>query len=139
MKKTVSIFFTLVILLAGTHLTVATHFCGGHLAASKISLSGKLASCGMEGSKNSCPISGKTLNRHCCEDKATTAGTVNIFTDPVSLVKFSEDNNPKISYLTIASLFHSETIYKPLFTSVNPPGYYRAEKVLPEVICVFRI
>jgi hypothetical protein len=35
------------VLTAMLHLTVATHYCG-EVAASRISLSGKLASCGME-------------------------------------------------------------------------------------------
>jgi len=44
------------VLTAILHLSVATHYCGGKIVASQISLSGKLASCGMEDDKSDSPI-----------------------------------------------------------------------------------
>jgi hypothetical protein len=40
-------YYLYLILLAGMHVTIATHFCGGELAATKISLAGTEASCVM--------------------------------------------------------------------------------------------
>ena len=40
------------------HISVATHYCGGQIAASRVTLTGKLASCGMEG-----PAKGVTFSR----------------------------------------------------------------------------
>ena len=48
MKKTVTILSAFLILLSGVHFTIATHYCNERLAGTKISLSGKTASCGME-------------------------------------------------------------------------------------------
>jgi len=31
------------------HISIATHFCGDRISATKLSVSGELASCGMEG------------------------------------------------------------------------------------------
>jgi hypothetical protein len=71
MKKVFSISMAVLVLLSMLHLTVATHYCGGEIAASKISLSGKLASCGMERAEESCPIQGNLMKSHCCDDVVT--------------------------------------------------------------------
>jgi len=52
MRKLSSISLAILILLAGMHITIATHFCGGEIAATKVSLAGIAASCGMESDKN---------------------------------------------------------------------------------------
>ena len=55
-------------LTAMLQLTVATHYCGGEIAGSKVSFSGKVASCGMEDDKNSQPSTDTYLTTHCCQE-----------------------------------------------------------------------
>jgi hypothetical protein len=71
MKKVLSISLVLLMLTAMLHLSVATHYCGGKIAASKISLSGELASCGMEGEGKEIPLPETNLFAHCCDDIVT--------------------------------------------------------------------
>jgi hypothetical protein len=60
-KKIVSISLLFLTLTALLHLSIATHYCGGMKAASKISFSGKLATCGMENDKTVMPVTGFQL------------------------------------------------------------------------------
>jgi hypothetical protein len=55
MKKLLSRSVALIILLTGMNLTISSHFCGGVLAATKVSFTGKLASCGMESGQKTIP------------------------------------------------------------------------------------
>lgn len=139
MKKFVSIFFALAIILSGTHFTIASHFCGGKFAASKVSLSGKLASCGMEGIEESCPIPGSHLASHCCYDQQTIIGIVNIFTSPISQLKGNAQNILHGFNLYVNQLLYPITVSKPLYTSFDPTGRFLTSSVNLENICVFRI
>ena len=65
MKKFISISLTFLLLAALFHFSIATHYCGGTIAATKISLSGKLASCGMENDVENSPQSGTYFLSHC--------------------------------------------------------------------------
>jgi len=139
MKKGASILFALVILLSGTHITIATHYCGGKVAASKVSLSGILASCGMEGTEESCPIPGNYLATHCCDDQMNTIGIVNNFTSPISLLLENARNILQVYYVPDSQSFHSITVSNNFYTSISPPGRFSPNAVSLNDICVFRI
>src|SRR5512133_3897634 len=48
--------------------TVARHYCGGHLAASKVSLTGELSNCGMDSSDKESSLPAIFFSNHCCSD-----------------------------------------------------------------------
>lgn len=126
-------------MLSGAHLTVAKHFCGGKVAATKISLSGKLAICGMEGTEGTCPASGSNLNTHCCNNQVATFGMINIFTAPVSVQSEKSENIPHIFYLPVAESFYHIQVNNRSFTDTGPPGGFSASAVNLNDICAFRI
>jgi hypothetical protein len=70
MKKVFSILFALVMLLSGLQFSIDRHYCGGQLAGTKLSVTGKLASCGMETDHNTCSNQ-LSLDNRCCEDHLT--------------------------------------------------------------------
>ncbi len=73
MRKVFAILITLVILASGMQVSIDHHYCGGVLAATKFSITGKLASCGMV--KAECSTSDRSsVDKRCCEDKLTTYG-----------------------------------------------------------------
>ncbi len=67
MRKVISILLISFMLLAGMHLSVASHVCGGKNVAQKISFSEQLATCGME-SDISQNLSEKTFQTDCCHN-----------------------------------------------------------------------
>jgi hypothetical protein len=139
MRKAFSILFILVIMLSGAHFTIAIHYCGGKVAATKISLSGKLASCGMESTTESCPLPGKNLATHCCEDIITTVGIVNNFTQPDFFQINITQNNIQPFYSPVSQSFSFVTNSDHICTNTGPPGRFPASAVNLHDICAFRI
>jgi hypothetical protein len=139
MRKGIAILFALVILLSGAHLTIATHYCGGKVAATKVSLSGKLASCGMGGTEESCSLPGSHVTTHCCENQLTIIGIINNFIAPASIQTENTQNILQIFYLPVIQSFHyiSDSNYS--YTNIGPPGEFSATAVNLNDICVFRI
>lgn len=139
MKKVCSLLFAITILLSGVHVTVSTHFCGGKVAASGISLSGKLVSCGMEGNEDACPIPGHNLTTHCCDDIVSVYGLNNNFASTASLVPESYQNIFQIISIAAVYPVHSVPDIKSIQTNVSPPGVLMSTSVDLSDICIFRI
>jgi len=70
MKKVFHIIGAIVILASGLNVSIDHHYCGGTLAGTKLSLTGELASCGMEDKARDCSGEPSIENR-CCEDQVT--------------------------------------------------------------------
>jgi hypothetical protein len=138
MKKVASILFAFIILLAGMHITVATHYCGGVAAASKVSFSGKLASCGMEDSENTCskPVNG--LNSRCCNDEVSVYSTDNTFAPAFPIVKIFAQKILHVFHIPASSQYHPISSSLSLFTSASPPDILLTSAVSLAGICVFR-
>jgi len=138
MKKAFAIGFTLAVLLAGLHISVSTHFCGGEIAASLVSLSGRTASCGMEGDEESCPLPWHHITNNCCDDEQKILSTVNLFTIPFT---YEEDKYTDNTNLLIHNIiqFYPPYPFIASFKNYLPPGIYFHRQVSPEKICVFRI
>jgi hypothetical protein len=137
-KKGISISLAVLMIATMLHLSVATHYCGGKIAASKISLTGKLANCGMEGSQNELPA-GLFFSKQCCNDV---------------VVSFSTDNNYVASFFNIpdAVQFNFQTfglpsestvslagVFKLQYSDISPPPAMMSTNVDLSEICVFRI
>jgi len=138
MKKIISIPLIILLLSTGVSVKVATHYCGGHVAATKVSLTGELATCGMESTENG-NSSQETLKKHCCDDVISA---------------YSFDNNYVPSFFSVEKPFQhiislfilpvDLTIgqYKNLNAALNnikPPGNYFYNSTDLPVLCIFRI
>ena len=139
MKKGFSISLSLLMLAAVLHLTVATHYCGGKVAASTISLSGKLASCGMEGSEKELPLSGTNFTTHCCDDIVTLFGMDSKYTPSFSFVPETIQYNFQVFAIPVVLFVNSISDIIPSYTNVSPPGALMSTRVDLSNICVFRI
>jgi hypothetical protein len=139
MKKGVSIVLVLLLLTAMLNISVATHYCGGKAVASKVSLTGKLANCGMEGSEKKLPLSGTNFTTHCCDDVLSSYGINNNYTPSFSYIQDTYQYNFQIFSIHTASPVYTPAILKSLYTDVNPPGALRFTNVDLSDICVFRI
>ena len=140
MKKAFSIFTVCIVLLSGLHFTVSTHLCGGSVVASKVSLSGSLASCGMENNKEACPAAPfHQFTHHCCSNQVNILSTVNIFTIPFSLQKAHYQIRPNNSFLHKSTPLYSPAFLKPSYTAFSPPGEFLPCLLSQANLCVFRI
>jgi hypothetical protein len=138
-KKGFSISLVLLLLTAMLHLSVATHYCGGNVAALKVSLSGKLASCGMECSEKDFPLPGTHFITHCCEDVLTFYGIDSNYTPSFSVVPSSYQYNFQVFNIPVGLPVHSSEGLTSLYTNVSPPDALMSTSVDLSDICVLRI
>jgi hypothetical protein len=138
-KKVFSIFLSLLILAAMLHLTVATHYCDGNVAVSTVSLTGKLATCGMECSEKGLPLSGTNFTKHCCDDIVTFCGIDSNYTPSFSFLPESYQYNFQVFSIPTGSPVYYIAVLKSLYTNVSPPEALRSTSVDLSDICIFRI
>jgi hypothetical protein len=139
MKKVISISLTLLMLIALLHFSVATHYCMGKMAASRISFSGALANCGMENDETELPQTGSYFTTHCCDNVITICGINSTYFPSFSFIPESYNNDFQVFTLPSSMTFCPVALYIPMNTSVNPPGVSTANNVDLTSICVFRI
>jgi len=138
-KKGISILFAAVMMAAMFHFSVATHYCGGHIAASKVSLTGKLAGCGMEDPHKQLPPAGIYFSKHCCEDVVTHYSTDNNYIPSVFNIPACRDFNIPAQGLQSESTISLAGVYNLLYSGISPPGALMSTNVDLSDICVYRI
>jgi hypothetical protein len=139
MKKVLSISLSIMMLFALLHISVATHYCGGYYAASTISLSGKLASCGMEADHSDHPLTGTVISRHCCDNVLRYYCIGGNYYPSFSTVPESYQNNFQVMHLYAeVPLFSANNIKSP-HANVSPPGVYLPNIVDLSEICTLLI
>jgi len=141
MKKFLSISFSLLILVSGLQLTVSTHYCGGKIAASKVSVSGALASCGMEAPVpvKQCTTTGTHLESNCCNTKVSVFAIDNNYPPSVSDYKSFSQTVLQVFDIPVSYQIQSLSVLSLYSTNVSPPGDFVVSAVSLPYICVFRI
>jgi hypothetical protein len=139
MKKVFSIFLSLIMIIAMLHISVAMHYCGGKEVATTVSLSGKLASCGMKCSEEETPLQGTYFSTHCCDDIVTFCGISNNYSPSYSFIPESFQYNFQILAIPVELSAKSQTDFNPVYSNVSPPGALMSTNVDLSGICVFRI
>ena len=139
MKKVISISLSIFVLTSVLHLSVATHYCGGTIAASNISFSGKLASCGMENNNQDLTPHGFRLVSHCCENVLSFYGINSTYFPTFSFVPESFQYLFQVFSISSGMAIHSPEPIISIYTNVNPPGASYCSSVDLSDICIFRI
>jgi len=139
MKKGTSISLVLLMIAAMLHFSVAAHYCSGKIVASKVSLTGKLANCGMEGSEKELPLHGINFSKHCCDDVVISFVTDNNYTPSFPIVQNSFQDNFQILSIPAGYPVLSLSVSNLIYTNASPPGVMMFTNVDLSDICVFRI
>ena len=140
MKRVFSILFALLILISGTQLTVSEHYCGGELAAFKVSVWGGVASCGMENkTTDECTRPGNHLSKNCCNNTISVYEVDHNYSPSFFEFKTIEQSvlqvftlPENISFYSLTSLFQNNA-------NTSPPESLLTTAVSLPKICVFRI
>src|SRR5512133_1860826 len=93
MKKVLSISLSLLMVVAMLHISIAMHYCEGKVVAATVSLSGKLASCGMICQEEELPLQGTNFTSHCCDNTLTFCGTSSNYSPTYSFLPQSYQYN----------------------------------------------
>jgi hypothetical protein len=118
--------------------SVATHYCGGFVAATKVSLTGELATCGMENDEKE-KLSQETFTRHCCDDVLTYCTTDNNYAPSFSVFPQLYENNLQKFNASEGVPYLPSPALSSLKINVNPSGVFVSTQVDLSDICVFRI
>jgi hypothetical protein len=138
MKKFFTIPVVILLLLAGMRVTVATHYCGGKLAATKVSVTGNLASCGMAHDVKSKASSEITFSSNCCQDETSVYKVDETFSTSEFHFKEHAQNLFLEFYIPSGYTFHLNSSAFILYNA-SPPGDHFANAVSIADICVYRI
>lgn len=139
MKKVFSIFLSLLMIVVVLHFLLAVHYCEGQQVAATVSLTGKLASCGMTCSEEETPLQGTNFTKNCCEDFVTIIGINSTYLPSYSFVQESVQYNFQVLSLPLVLPTRSQFTLNPLYPNVSPPGALMSTNVDLTDICVFRI
>ncbi len=139
MKRGFSIVMAVLVLLTGLHLSVASHFCHGKLAAVKISITAEKATCGMENEDESTSPSGKFFKTHCCVNELATLTVDSSYSPSTSVsIDFTYKIVPVFA-TPVLEVDHELAFSQYSHPILSPPGIFRKNAVDLTDICVFRI
>jgi hypothetical protein len=138
-KKGISILMVFLVLTSMFHLTIATHYCCGKVIASKISVTGKLATCGMEAIEEGNLETNTLIRKHCCEDVVTSYNIDNNYSPSNLFLTGIENFNINNLFIVDDFSFVLNTHSSLLFTDISPPGWLMYTDVDLSDICVLRI
>lgn len=137
MKKVFAILISIVFIGSGLRVSIDSHFCYGNLAATKISLNGEKASCGMNRTDDY--NSDKVLfDSKCCDDQVSSITLSNKFFPEYYNV---EKPFPVKQVMIFHNILSSEYgfLISGYSNRVFPPGEYSLKRLTQPDICVFQI
>jgi len=137
MKKIFAILFSTFLLASGMQVSVDRHFCGGKLSGTRLSVTGKLASCGMEAKTLSCR-GHLVLKKRCCEDKVTFYSYSGKYF-PVYFKLSHPGGGNDIPFLPVINPDVNNLNKCDLISWVFPPGNKLKLSLSLSEICVYRI
>jgi hypothetical protein len=138
MKKLFSISFALLIFLSGMHFSIATHICGGEVAAVKWSFSGEKATCGMENPKQTCPAR-NSIASNCCQNEIVVYAVDNNYNPSSYQIKEVTKNLLQVFYVPVSISLYSFIAENSLSSNTIPPDIALTSAVSLADICIFRI
>ncbi|HNX85134.1 MAG TPA: hypothetical protein PKK03_11855 [Bacteroidales bacterium] len=141
MKKLLSILTVLLVVTAMLHFSVARHYCHGEMVASKVSLSGALATCGMEDNEGDCRHGHNEdlFDSHCCDDVVTSYFLDNTYT-PATKAKSGLDHAKlQVPVMPVEKPARVAFTEARSLSDISPPGGLMTSSVDLPQIRVFRI
>ena len=127
------------ILLSGMHLSIATHLCGGELAAVKWSVLDEKAGCTMEMVKQTNPTEKGYNAESCCKDEISFYAVDNNYQPSTNQLNKSADQLLQVFYIFSTPGIKFTNAKNTTNTNVQPPGKFIASAVSLPDICVFLI
>ena len=137
MKTILSIPLIVLILFSGVAVSFATHYCEGSVVATKVSLTGEMATCGME-EKSSDNLSIDKFSTDCCDNTASVYSICNIYFPSAFNIEDTVLQAISVDFSPLDNLFSPE-IRSNTPNTIRPPGNYTPNSVTLPDICIFRI
>jgi len=139
-KKLFSILFAFLILLSAMHVTIASHHCSSaDETFEKISVTGELASCGMEGCDDKCSTPGNHFEEHCCDNSVSILAINHDYAPSSTEFTTFAQHILQVYIVPVSNELHSLTSINLNRSSASPPSNFLVHTVSLPTICVFLI
>jgi hypothetical protein len=138
MKTLLSIPLVILILFTGISVEFSTHYCGGSVAATKVSLNGEIATCGMDSGKDNY-FDHQILRNHCCDNIASIYSICNIFSSSSFNIEEQGSSFTSLLFSSVSNKCDFDIPDITIFNEIKPPGNYYSNSVDRPVLCIFRI
>jgi hypothetical protein len=139
MNKFFTIAVAFLLLLTGMHVTIASHFCDGELAATKVSITGGKASCGMVQNEISNTSNETSFSSNCCRNETSVYNVDENYSTSEFHYKKIAQHILHIFYIPEGYPGNTSNLQNTLLTNVSPPDKNMANSVSMADICIFRI
>ncbi len=138
MKRLLFIPLAVLIAFSGVSMKYAAHYCQGVQVASNVSLSGRLASCGM-GNQPEADAEGYNLKNNCCNDLAISflINSNYLFESNLILEK-GKTISVSLNTPFLINYTPGEVAVQDI-PSIRPPGIWYPNSVVLQSLCNFRI
>jgi hypothetical protein len=138
MKTILSIPLLILILFSGVIVNFASHSCEGSVVATKVSLTGEVATCGMESGVET-HSSDVEITKHCCDNIVSAYSICNNYF--ASSFNIEDPSQPVLPffYIPVDNSVHPELTNTISNTDIRPPGFNSANSTSLPALCVFRI
>ena len=137
-RKILAIPLIVLILFSGISIKFATHYCQGSVFATRVSLTGQLATCGMEHHEDH-NLSQESITSECCDDVLSAYTLSNNYLGST----FHIDNPNLTGTYFVFMPFHTEVVapitHVPSYSNIRPPGMNDLYTPAIQTLCVFRI
>lgn len=128
MKRVLAIFLSIIFLFGNIGFSVATHYCGGDLVKSMLTLSNDAIDCGMNTVKTSCDSHSKSSSsftkKRCCDNKYLSIDVDDNIESVVENVNLNFNFLIAFTYIFI-KLFNPENGKDIAFRNYIPPPFFR--------------
>jgi hypothetical protein len=138
MKTILSIPLIILIFFSGISVKFAAHYCGGSVVATKVSLTGELATCSMERPSDN-NSSQDTYSNKCCDDILSAYSICNNYIASSNNVDDPEQLVINTIVIPAGYLSIQEPIINTSKNVISPPGTNHSNSVALQVLCIFRI
>ncbi len=122
------------------HITIATHHCrSADETFKRVSFTGELASCGMDGCDDKCAATENDFEKPCCDDNVSVLAVDSNYAPSFTYFTAFAPHILQVYIVPVSIDFHSLTNIYLISTSVSPPGNFLVHAVSLPKICVFLI
>src|SRR5690554_2885733 len=121
MQKTISIFFSFLLLISSSGIAFSQHFCGEMEMASEITLGEKHLSCGMEDFANPSCNDDHLTDDHCCHNQFTSVQTDENFAKTSLDLKFQKLFSATFTSVFVLDVVEFASVQYTIFPDYDPP------------------
>jgi hypothetical protein len=138
MKTVLAISLILLIVFTGTSVKFAAHYCQGSVAATKVSLTGELATCGMESQSGNTPFQ-NTFRKHCCDDVTSSYSICNNYFSSSHFIIYPWQKVISVIDIPVDCIGNQVLISLISDEIIRPPGNCYPGGADQPALCVFRL